>query len=227
MVIEPAEWTNKVGDVTVSSRQQIPLRLAWALSVHKSQGMTIPHLAVSLRGVFEYGQAYVALSRSTRLDLLTLRGFDRRAFRAHPKVKEFYRLLEGGGGRGRAPGGAPGGVPKGAAREGPQAQELPPPPRTYGRQATALVATTNYSGARSSSLSSKSPPRNLTDGQRSRMEENRRRALARKQQKQAAGAGGGPANPYAAGVSPPSASSRSSSSSGGRTTPPPRNPYAR
>jgi len=228
VVIEPAEWTNKVGDVTVSSRQQIPLRLAWALSVHKSQGMTIPHLAVSLRGVFEYGQAYVALSRSTRLDLLTLRGFDRRAFRAHPKVKEFYRLLEGGGGRGRAPGGT-GGVPKGAAREGPQAQELPPPPRTYARQATALVATTNYSGARSSSLSSKSPPRNLTDGQRSRMEENRRRALARKQQKQAAGAGGGPANPYAAGagVPPPSASSRSSSSSGGRTTPPPRNPYAR
>ena len=37
-LIEPAEWSNKIGDSTVSSRVQIPLRLAWALSVHKSQG---------------------------------------------------------------------------------------------------------------------------------------------------------------------------------------------
>ena len=36
--IHPEEWTNKMGDITVSSRIQIPLRLAWSISVHKSQG---------------------------------------------------------------------------------------------------------------------------------------------------------------------------------------------
>ncbi len=95
-VIHPEEWTNKMGDQTVSSRVQIPLRPAWSISVHKSQGMTIPNLTVNLAGVFEYGQAYVALSRATELSLLTLRGFSEKAFRAHPKVKEFYRLLNGG-----------------------------------------------------------------------------------------------------------------------------------
>ena len=93
IVMEPVEWTSKVGDIVVCSRFQIPLRLAWALSVHKSQGMTIPHLAVSLKGVFEYGQAYVALSRATGLRHLVLRGFNERAFAAHPKVKAFYHLL--------------------------------------------------------------------------------------------------------------------------------------
>lgn len=57
--ISPEEWTHKMGDQTVSSRQQIPLRPAWSISVHKSQGMTIPNLTVNLAGVFEYGQAYV------------------------------------------------------------------------------------------------------------------------------------------------------------------------
>mmetsp|Transcript_4697 Transcript_4697/g.9582 ORF Transcript_4697/g.9582 Transcript_4697/m.9582 type:complete len:569 (-) Transcript_4697:1803-3509(-) len=57
--IRPEEWQNKMGEQTVSSRVQIPLRLAWSLSVHKSQGMTIPNLTVNLAGVFEYGQAYV------------------------------------------------------------------------------------------------------------------------------------------------------------------------
>ena len=81
----------------MSSRWQIPLRLAWSISVHKSQGMTIPNLTVNLQGVFEYGQAYVALSRATELKLLTLRGFSQKTFRAHPKVKTFYNLLDNGG----------------------------------------------------------------------------------------------------------------------------------
>lgn len=94
-IVHPEEWTNKMGDQTVSSRAQIPLRSAWSISVHKSQGMTIPNLTVNLSGVFEYGQAYVALSRATELKLLTLRGFSARSFKAHPKVKAFYDLLDG------------------------------------------------------------------------------------------------------------------------------------
>ena len=58
-------------------------------------GMTIEHLTCNLRGVFEYGQAYVALSRATKLSLLTILGLDPRNIRAHPKVKTFYDILEG------------------------------------------------------------------------------------------------------------------------------------
>ena len=94
-IILPAEWTNKVGENIVSSRYQIPLRLGYALTVHKSQGMTIPHLVVNLSDTFEYGQGYVALSRATSLRKLLLIGFTESCFRAHPKVKEFYSMLEG------------------------------------------------------------------------------------------------------------------------------------
>jgi len=94
-IVLPAEWTNKVGDNTVSSRHQIPLKLGYALTVHKSQGMTIPHLVVNLSDTFEYGQGYVALSRATSLRTLLLIGFSQTCFRAHPKVKQFYSMLEG------------------------------------------------------------------------------------------------------------------------------------
>jgi len=93
--IEPTEWTNKVGDLIVSSRWQVPLRLGYALTVHKSQGMTIDHLAVNLSDTFEYGQAYVALSRAKSLDKLILKGFREDAFKAHPTVKQFYAMLQG------------------------------------------------------------------------------------------------------------------------------------
>jgi ABC-type Na+ efflux pump permease subunit len=55
--------------------------------------MTIPNLLVSLNGIFEFGQAYVALSRATSLKTLTLADFSVKAIRAHPKVKNFYKSL--------------------------------------------------------------------------------------------------------------------------------------
>jgi len=94
-IIEPSEWKNKIGDTTISARVQIPLRLGYALTVHKSQGMTIPKLVVNLSETFEYGQGYVALSRATSFKTLILNGFsDEHCFRAHPKVKQFYRMIE-------------------------------------------------------------------------------------------------------------------------------------
>jgi len=73
------------------SRFQLPLRLSWAMTIHKSQGMTIDFLEVDLRNVFEAGQAYVALSRARTLEGLRVLSFDVRKIWSSPKVVEFYK----------------------------------------------------------------------------------------------------------------------------------------
>lgn len=86
-LVRPETWKNEEpnGDV-VASRTQIPIMLAWAMSIHKSQGQTLPWCRIDLRRVFEKGQAYVALSRATSLDSLQVIGFQPSKVMAHPKV---------------------------------------------------------------------------------------------------------------------------------------------
>lgn len=91
--IKDDTWDIKQGDKVLASRIQIPLILAWAISIHKAQGMTIPLLEVSFQRMFEYGQAYVALSRATSLEGLTLKSFNPNVVKAHPKVIDFYSVL--------------------------------------------------------------------------------------------------------------------------------------
>lgn len=81
------------GEVQVS-RTQLPLILAWAMSIHKSQGQTLERVKVDLGRVFEKGQAYVALSRATSLDGLQVLHFDPKKVQAHPKVVEWSKTLE-------------------------------------------------------------------------------------------------------------------------------------
>ena len=57
-------------------RRRLPLLLAWAITVHKSQGMSLPHLQVELSNAFAAGQSYVALSRATSLDGLCIQSMD-------------------------------------------------------------------------------------------------------------------------------------------------------
>ena len=83
-----------MGHQRVASREQVPLRCAWAISIHKSQGQTMDFLEVDLNGCFEYGQAYVAFSRATSLEALFLRGFEARAIRSHKRVLSFYEELK-------------------------------------------------------------------------------------------------------------------------------------
>jgi ATP-dependent DNA helicase PIF1 len=83
-----------IEDYEFVSRSQIPLQLAFAVTTHKSQGATLDSALVDIgSGIFEYGQAYVALSRVRSLEALYVHDFDKTAFRAHPKVKEFYSKL--------------------------------------------------------------------------------------------------------------------------------------
>jgi ATP-dependent DNA helicase PIF1 len=92
-VIVPEEFSTEQAGKKVSRRQQVPLRLAWAMSIHKSQGATISLLKVNASACFDYGQVYVALSRCTSLESLQCIGFDPQKARAHPKVLSFYQSL--------------------------------------------------------------------------------------------------------------------------------------
>jgi ATP-dependent DNA helicase PIF1 len=75
-------------------REQIPLRLAYALTIHKSQGSSLDSALVDVGpSTFEYGQAYVALSRVRSLEALYIYEIHPRAFRAHPAVTAFYAGL--------------------------------------------------------------------------------------------------------------------------------------
>jgi len=71
-------------------RNQVPLRLSWAMTIHKAQGMSIDFLEVDLRNVFEAGQAYVALSRARTIEGLRVLSYDARKFWTSPKVAAFY-----------------------------------------------------------------------------------------------------------------------------------------
>lgn len=85
----------------LASLTQIPLRLAWAITIHKSQGMTLEAAQVDLSKTFETGQGYVALSRLKTLDNLILKGFnetalqiDKLAYKADLRFQELSQQAD-------------------------------------------------------------------------------------------------------------------------------------
>ncbi|MCM1518255.1 MAG: AAA family ATPase [Pseudoflavonifractor sp.] len=102
-VVDPVIWENvkyeydekskKVIEKVIGAFKQYPLRLAWALTVHKSQGLTFGNVVIDMgRGAFSAGQAYVALSRCRSLEGLSLRSpLSRRDIFVNPAVTEFSR----------------------------------------------------------------------------------------------------------------------------------------
>ena len=94
LLLLPEDWKVELptGELQ-ASRKQLPLILAWALSIHKAQGQTLERVKVDLGKVFEKGQAYVALSRATTKQGLQVLNFQKGRVMAHPRVVEFYNKL--------------------------------------------------------------------------------------------------------------------------------------
>lgn len=86
ITVEPAEWSIEEGGRMAARIVQMPLRLAWAMTVHKSQGMSLDAAVVDLQHAFVEGQGYVALSRVRTLEGLSLLGWNDTALRVHPEV---------------------------------------------------------------------------------------------------------------------------------------------
>lgn len=88
VVAEPEEWIieDETGDV-LASYEQVPLCLAWAITIHKSQGMTLEAAEIDLSRTFELGQGYVALSRLKSLAGLQLLGMNDMSLQLDPLAR--------------------------------------------------------------------------------------------------------------------------------------------
>lgn len=96
IIAVPTSWNVEEGNEVIASISQIPLRLAWAITVHKSQGMSLDAAEIDLSKSFERGMGYVALSRVRTLDGIRLMGVNELALKVNEgimaKDKEFRDL---------------------------------------------------------------------------------------------------------------------------------------
>ena len=91
--MQPDTWELRDGDKKRASITQIPLRLAWAITVHKSQGMTLDAARIDLRKAFVEGMGYVALSRVKNVRNLYLHGINQMALKVSPEALEIDAAL--------------------------------------------------------------------------------------------------------------------------------------
>lgn len=103
--VQPLEWeiikyrfdpaAGKLNSDVIGVYKQYPLRLAWAITIHKSQGQTFEKVIIDLgRGAFEYGQTYVALSRCTTLEGIILKKkLTPGDIKVDERITEFYQSI--------------------------------------------------------------------------------------------------------------------------------------
>jgi ATP-dependent DNA helicase PIF1 len=102
--VEPFTWEVKQNEydelngamkkVILATRRQIPLKLAWALTIHKSQGSTLDRAEIDVSEAFAPGQAYVALSRVRNLGSLKIRGFSPNNIKTNQRCIDFYQAQQ-------------------------------------------------------------------------------------------------------------------------------------
>jgi ATP-dependent DNA helicase PIF1 len=93
LTVDPHDWNMKENDRTIATVTQMPLRLAWAITVHKSQGMTLDAAEIDLSKAFTTGMGYVALSRVRSMKGLYLMGMNEMALQMHADIYEFDEVL--------------------------------------------------------------------------------------------------------------------------------------
>lgn len=94
VVVAPEVWRIEENGKVLAEISQVPLRLAWAITVHKSQGMSLDQAVIDLRASFTSGQGYVALSRLRTLEGLTLMGINDTALLIDERVRKFDTSLQ-------------------------------------------------------------------------------------------------------------------------------------
>jgi ATP-dependent DNA helicase PIF1 len=93
LTIDFYTWEFTKEDIPFFHITQIPLKLAYSFSIHKSQGSTLDLVEVDLSDIFEYGMAYVALSRVKDIEGLTIKNINWSKIKAHPKAVEYYESI--------------------------------------------------------------------------------------------------------------------------------------
>lgn len=93
ILVLPVEWKYEDNEIVRATITQVPLRLAWAITIHKSQGMTLDAAEMDLGDVFEPGMGYVALSRVRSLNGLKLMNLNELALKVHPKILQYDKTL--------------------------------------------------------------------------------------------------------------------------------------
>ena len=93
VIADYASWAIEENGKVKAEIAQVPLRLAWAITVHKSQGMTLDTAVMDLSDAFVPGQGYVALSRVRSLEGLILKWYNSTALAIDPRVREYDEIL--------------------------------------------------------------------------------------------------------------------------------------
>ena len=102
-LVLPAKFERRVYRRGSCFRWQSPLRLSWAITIHKSQGMSLPYVVCDVGGAFAEGQVYVALSRATSVEGLQIANLDPQRIKASYPALYFHQAAAASAQRDDAP----------------------------------------------------------------------------------------------------------------------------
>ena len=93
-IIDYYTWKIEENGADIMNIKQIPLKVAYAVSIHRSQGLTLDYVEIDMDGIFEDGQGYVALSRVKTLEGLSIKNLKTGNIFANKKALQFYKNIE-------------------------------------------------------------------------------------------------------------------------------------